>query len=164
MVDFGITLTGDTSTILRFEQFPQAVHARLLATLNSIEQRLEAAVVAAEPVKQGQLVALTGGRVYDHGDRIAAVVGVRTKDQDSALKAMALEYGSHKALMVRAHEAKLTHLWGRAISPMMVQVAQHSRVPNIDPRRFLRDPAAAIRAEAIAEMRASLDQAVRDTE
>ena len=163
MSDFGIQLGDDRRVILRFEQFPAAVHDRLLATLTAIEQRLEAAIIAAEPAgATGQLRAITGGRVYDHGARIAAVVGVRADGPMAAGKAGALEYGSHRALVVRAHQAKLAHFWSRAIAAITVDVAAHSRMSNIDPRRFLRDPVEAIRSEAIAEMRAALDAAVAD--
>ena len=106
--------------------------------------------------------ALTGGRVYDHGARIAAVVGVRTDNASDARKAASLEYGSHRALVVKAHQAKLSHFWSRAVSPIMVDVAAHGRTPNIQEQRFLRNPIEAMRAEAIAEMRAALDATVKD--
>jgi len=158
-MDFGIKLDGDQKVVLRFENFPQAVHDRLLETMRGLETRLETAVIAAEPSLSGQLRALTGGRVYDHGDRIAAVVGVRTQTADEAKKAAALEYGSNKSVAVRAHTATLAHLWSRAIAPIMVQVSASSRLSNIDPRRFLRDPINAMRASAIDEMRQALSAA-----
>jgi hypothetical protein len=161
-MDFGIQIDGDRRAVLRFEQFPAQVHDRLLATLTSLEQRLEAAVVAAEPSLSGQLRALTGGRVYDHGDRIAAVVGVRTQTAQDARKAAALEYGSNKTVAVRAHAAKLAHIWARAISPITVQVSASTRLSNLDPRRFLRDPIEAIRATALEEMRQAVSAAVGD--
>ena len=162
MADFGIELVGVQRAILRFDRFPEAAHDRLLATLKSIEQRLEAAVLAAEPNVTGAMRALTGGRVYDHGARIAAVVGVRTDNASDARKAASLEYGSHRALVVKAHQAKLSHFWSRAVSPIMVDVAAHGRTPNIQEQRFLRNPIEAMRAEAIAEMRAALGAAVKD--
>jgi hypothetical protein len=163
MTTIGIELTGERAAILRFEQFPKFAHDRLFAALQNIEQRLEAAVLAAEPEKTGQLKSITGGRVYDHDNRIAAVVGVRTQDGNIARKAGALEYGSrHESLMVRAHTAKLSHLWGRAISPISVEVGAHSRTPNIDAFRFLRGPLDAIRSTAIAELQAALDAATKD--
>jgi hypothetical protein len=162
MADFGIELVNDQRVNLRFDRFPEAVHDRLLATLKSLEARLEAAVLAAEPSATGRMRSLSGGRVYDHGNRIAAVVGVRTDNESDARKAAALEYGSHRALQVRAHEAKLAHFWNRAVNPIMVEVRAHSRTPNIQQQRFLRDPIQAMRADAIAEMRAALDGAVGD--
>jgi hypothetical protein len=162
-MDLGIALDGSANRVaLRFEHFPQAAHDRLLATLTSLEQRLEAMVIAAEPNLSGALRGLTGGRVYDHDSRIAAVVGVRTQTKAEALKAAALEYGSHKALMVRAHTAKLAHLWSRAINQIVVDVPEYGRTSNIDPLNFLRGPLAAIRGDALDEMRAALDAAVKD--
>ena len=112
MTDFAIELTDERRAVLRFETFPAFAHDRLLAALQNIEARLEAAVIADEPQQKGKLRSLTGGRVYDHGNRIAAVVGVRAPDQNEARKAAALEYGSHQALKLRAHAAKLAHLMG----------------------------------------------------
>ena len=160
---FGIDIVGDTRAVLRFDRFPAAAHDRLLATLQSLEKRLEQAVIAAEPEKSGDLKSLTGGRVYDHGDRIAAVVGVRVTTANQARKAAALEYGSRgTSITVSAHTAKLDHLWSRAISPISVNVPAFSRTPNITARRFLRDPIKALHDIALAEMRAALDAAVAE--
>ena len=161
-MDFGLDLQGsDAKVILRFQQFPRDVHDRLLLAMRSIEQRLEVAVVAGEPARTGALRQLTGGRVYDHDTRIAAVVGVRATSPNEAKKAAALEYGSSKPLTVRAHEASLAHVYSRAIAPITVQIGAHARTPNIDPFRFLRGPPQAIRSQAIADMRAAVDQAVQ---
>jgi hypothetical protein len=160
---FGVDIVGDTRAVLRFERFPAAAHDRLLATLKSLEKRLEAAVLAEEPEKSGKLKSLTGGRVYDHGDRIAAVVGVRVTNANQARKAAALEYGSRgTSITVSAHTAKLDHLWSRAISPISVNVPSFNRTPTITAKRFLRGPIQVLHDEAIAEMRAALDAAVAD--
>ena len=160
---FGVDIVGDTRAVLRFERFPSMAHDRLLATLQSLERRLEAAVLAEEPEKSGDLKSLTGGRVYDHGDRIAAVVGVRTTTPAQARKAAALEYGSRGAsITVSAHTAKLDHLWSRAIPPIMVNVPSFTRMPSITARRFLRGPIQALHDDAITEMRAALDAAVAE--
>ena len=160
---FGVDIAGDTRAVLRFERFPSVAHDRLLVTLQSLERRLEAAVLAEEPEKSGELKSLTGGRVYDHGDRIAAVVGVRTTTPAQARKAAALEYGSRGAsITVSAHTAKLDHLWSRAISPIMVNVPSFTRTPSITARRFLRGPIQALHDDAITEMRAALDAAVAE--
>ena len=160
---FGVDIAGDTRAVLRFERFPSVAHDRLLATLQSLERRLEAAVLAEEPEKSGDLKSLTGGRVYDHGDRIAAVVGVRTTTPAQARKAAALEYGSRGAsITVSAHTAKLDHLWSRAIAPIMVNVPSFTRTPSITARRFLRGPIQALHDDAITEMRAALDAAVAE--
>ena len=164
MIRLGIELVDDRLATLRFEQFPQFAHARLLVALNNIEQRLEGAVRVAQPVRSGKLQSQTGGRVYDHGNRIAAVVGVRAPDANDARKAAALEYGSSKALMIRAHSMKLTHLWGRAISPITIRTNPHQRIPNLPALRFLRGPLEAMRSTALAEMQAAVEAAVQDAD
>ena len=159
----GRVIVGDNRTVLRFERFPDAAHDRLFATLQSLEKRLEQAVLAAEPEKSGEIKSLTGGRVYDHGDRIAAVVGVRVTNANQARKAAALEYGSRgTSITVSAHTAKLAHLWSRAISPISVNVPSFTRTPSITARRFLRGPIQALHDTALAEMRAALDAAVTE--
>lgn len=160
---FGIELADDRRAVLRFDSFPRAAHDRLLAALERIEKRLEMAVLAQVPSITGKLKATVGGRVYDHDTRIAAVVGVRAPNANAARKAAAVEYGSHNPVTVRAHAAKLAHIWSRAISPITVHVPEHRRVPNIDPRRFLRGPIQTIRAEALAELRAAVGTAAAET-
>jgi hypothetical protein len=157
--NFGIAIDGDQRVTLRFEQFPDTLHERLLGTLQRLEQRLEQMVLAQEPARTGALRQLTGGRVYEHPDRIAAVVGVRSQSANEAKKAAALEYGSHRSLVVRAHTAKLSHLWARAINPIIVYIPSHSRVSDISPQRFLRGPIDAMRGEAVAELRAAVAEA-----
>jgi hypothetical protein len=163
---FNIEISGDREARLRLEQFPDGAYARMVAAMEGIEARLEAAVLAAEPARTGALRSITGGQVYhDNPDRIAAVVGVRAQSAEDAKKAGVLEYGSRgTAISVGAHQARLGHFWSRAVSPIMVTVGQHSRVPNIVAQRFLRGPIDAIRADAIAELQAALDQSVKDAE
>lgn len=155
-------LEGDKGVALRFREFPTFAHDRLLSALEGIEKRLEAAVISAEPEKSGLLKSLTGGRVYDHGTRIAAVVGVRAMTKDEALKASALEYGSNKSITLRAHSASLSHLWSRAINTIQVQVSAHSRITNVQAHNFLRGPIDTIRGEALAELEAAIELSTQD--
>ena len=158
---FGLEIKGDQSAVLRFDKFPDAAHDRLLEALRGIEARLEAAVIAAEPTLTGALKNETGGAVYDHGNRIAAVVGVRARGNDAA-KAGALEWGAHRGFIVKAHQMSLGHFWSRLVDKRMVSVPDYNRIPNVAERRFLRDPIAAMGDEALAEMRAALGEAVKD--
>jgi hypothetical protein len=160
MSGFGMEIETDRAVILRFEKFPKDMHDALFATLTRLERRLEAAVQSAEPVETGALRAMTGGRVYDHGDRMAAVVGVRAESGQDARRAAALEFGSHRNITVRAHEAKLGHLWARAISPITVSMPSHQRMTNIQPIRFLRNAIDMMSAEAVAEMRLAVGVAI----
>ena len=113
-------------------------------------------------MRTGRLESETGGRVYDHGDRMSAVVGVRAKGGDEAGKAAALEYGAHKPFEVRAHAATLAHLWSRAIAPISIEVPAHLRHPNIAAHRFLRGPIDQLRAEFIAELRQAVEAAAAE--
>lgn len=158
---FGLEIKGDQRAVLRFDQFPAAAHDRLLEKLREIEERLEGAVKALEPVRSGALQSETGGAVYDHGTRIAAVVGVRAKGADAA-KAGALEWGAHRGVTVKAHEMGLDHFWSRLVSKRTVAVPNYNRIPNIVEQRFLRGPIESMREEFIDEMRAAIDRAVKD--
>jgi hypothetical protein len=48
------------------------------------------------------------------------------------------------------------------MAPREVDVRTHFRTANLPALRFLRDPVAALQAEAAARLRAALDDAVRD--
>nr|WP_294549967.1 hypothetical protein [uncultured Rhodopila sp.] len=158
-------MSGDRKAILRFEEFPKAAHDRLFEALTDIEQQLEAAVIASEPTKSGALRSLTGGRVYDHANRIAAVVGVRVQTGNEARKAAALEYGSRGvAITVEAHFMTLDHIWRRAISPIAVDLPEYMRRPMITPHAFLKGPIDAVRGIAIAQMQAAIDQATQENQ
>lgn len=163
MTMFGIELTNERAATLRFEKFPEFAHDRLLGALQNIEQRLKAAVLAAEPGKTGSLKAQTGGRVYDHGNRIAAVVGVRAPNANDARKAAALEYGSRGVAITMHHRlSRISALSQRAGSDPLTM--EWRRTPTITAQRFLRGPMDAIRGGALAELQAALDAAVQDAE
>jgi len=163
MALFGVEVNRahERSLVLRFGQFPDFARDRLIAAMWRIERRLEAAVHAAQPSRTGALRAQTGGRVYEHPNRIAAVVGVRVPNADDAMKAAALEYGSSRVVQVRAHAAKLNHIWGRIVAPITVQRPGHTRRTNLRPDRYLRDPYAAIKADALGEMRVAIEDAAQ---
>jgi hypothetical protein len=163
MAEFiGVAVIGDRRTELQFERFPKIAHDRLKAALERIAHRLSAAVRAEEPTSTGKLQSETGGRVYDHGDRIIASVGVRTRDVDDHGKAGALEYGAKRPFQVRAHAATLDHLWGRAIAPITIEVGAHMRTPNIQPHRYLRGPVARLRDEHLMLLRQAVEQATAE--
>ncbi len=164
MADFGLELSGLGRAVLRFDKFPDYAHDRLLTAMQNIEKRLEIAVIAGEPDRTGLLKSQTGGRVYDHGTRIAAVVGVRALNRQEARKAAALEFGSHRRLLIKAHWARLSHFWGRMVPTRAVWVETHPRTSNIDARRFMRGALDALRSDAIAEMKAAIAAAAADAE
>lgn len=162
---FAVDIAGDTRAVLRFDKFPAVLHDRLFATLTSLERRLEAAVLAAEPERSGELKSLTGGRVYDHGDRIAAVVGVRTQSQSKARKAAALEYGSRGVAVTQsAHKMRLDHVWLRARMGAPVDVGTYSRTPTLRAMNFLRGPIKSLQQSALSEMRAAIAFAAAESD
>lgn len=164
-MDIGVQITGQRFGLLQFEKFPDFAHDRLLACMQDIERRLEDAVHAAEPSRSGLLKLLTGGRVYDHGDRIAAVVGVRADDPNQAKKAAALEYGSRGTpIAIAAHQMRLSHFWAMEVAARQVEVPGYSRTPTLAADNFLRGPLAAIQAGAFSEMQAAIAAAVADAE
>ena len=117
-MDLGITVEGDRAVELKFETFPQDAHARLLERIADFTAELEAEITAAEPSRTGKLAAETRSAVYDEPERIAGRVAIAAEFG----KAAALEYGAHGTTKVRAHEARLAHVFGRLISPITVAV------------------------------------------
>ena len=162
-IKLDVKIEGDRAAGLRFETFPTYAHDRLLTSLQNIERRLEAAVRSAVPRKSGELQQLIGGRVYDHKTRIAAVVGLGSKDPTEIKKTLSLEFGSRgKSVTLRAHGMRLAHFWDTQVTERIVRIPSHSRIPNIMARRFMRDPFQAMRSSALAEMEAAVEQAKKD--
>lgn len=161
-----IRITVDDRRILaRLDGLHDVVRERLIGAMTRIESRLEAGVRAAAPQKTGALRSQVSGRVYqDNPNRVAAYVGVYTRSGDASRKAAALEYGSRGvAVPVQAHQARLAHVFGRAIAPMTVTRKGHTRKPNIQPKHYLRGTFQAQRGSIVAELQAALDRAIRET-
>lgn len=155
MIDLG--LKGEREVAARFEEMPRALLDRLLERIGDLTGRLYDAIEADEPEgKSGRLRSETGSRVTDRGTRITGSVAVTAE----FAKAGALEYGAHRSTTVSAHQARLTHVFGRVAS-LEVQVGAHTRRLNIAERRFLRDPVAAMRGEIEAEIQAAVDEGTR---
>jgi len=159
-MQFGLVISGERNTSLRFDQFPTACHDRLLAAMERIKDRMVTAIQAAEPNKSGALKGQTGGRVYDHGNRIAAVAGVRAMTANDAKKAAALEYGSRGTPVVMHRLNSGRTVVARRLSRPLV--GQWTRTPTIAAHRFLRGPADSLREGAIDEMRAAVGAAAED--
>lgn len=155
---------GELKVARRFVEFPDFAREHLVEALKLVEARLEAAILADEPDRTGALRSLTRGAVFDDKDRIAAKVAVVTDDPNLIRKAAALEYGSRGiAVSLQAHKARLGHFWSRHVTERMVEVEAHSRVPTIAAQRFLRDPVAAVREEALVEMQAAVTAAAEES-
>jgi hypothetical protein len=159
---FDLAISGEREIGLRFEKFPDQAHDRLKEAMESLKGRLESGVKGDAPVREGKLQSEIGGQVYDDGDHLAAQVGVHAQGASDYGKDAALEYGAHGRAQVRAHEARLTHVFGRP-AELEVTVSAHERQVDIEERRYLRGPFDAIREEALAEMRQALSEAIDDS-
>ncbi|MDB5405682.1 MAG: hypothetical protein JWL84_594, partial [Rhodospirillales bacterium] len=154
-------IVGDRKVSMQFTNFPQAAHDRLLERITSLTSRLEAMVLAAEPVKTGRLRSTTKSTVYDSPKRIAGVV---TVSADFA-KGAALEYGSHTTISVnetspqaRARQSK-SKIPDMLTAPFAAVASKYQRTTNLTAMRFLRGPLAEISDEAVDEMRFAVEQA-----
>lgn len=155
MSDFiGIAVVGDRQVELQFETFPEIARDRLRGRLERIVSRLTGEVRALEPSRTGKLRSDTGGRVYEHQDRIAAVVGVqvdsgmgKSKRGSSAVgKAAALEYGSTGRPFDVTRRGKTFQRRGGIVE-----------------RRYLRGGAAAEREQALADLQEAVNEAVAES-
>lgn len=149
-MDVHVDIAGDRQVGLRFEEFPDALHAELLALIGGqLGPELETLVEAATPDRTGRLRGEEGLRVFDDPQSIKAQVSVTAE----FAKAAALEYGAHRSTNVKAHSMRLDHAWSRRFNaPLSVLVSAYTRTPDIDEVDFLRGPLAAMAPEAIARM------------
>ena len=53
-MDFGVVISGDRAVALKFDQFPQQAHDRLLARITDLTAQLLARVQSAEPESHRQ--------------------------------------------------------------------------------------------------------------
>lgn len=162
-MDIRITV-DDNRLVARLDGLHATVRERIIGAMTRIEARLEAGVRAAAPAKTGALRSQVSGRVYqDNPNRVAAYVGVYTRDAGASRKAAALEYGSRgQAVAVQAHQARLTHFFGRAISPITVTRRGHTRIPDIRATNYLRGTFTSQRAAILAELQEALNTALRE--
>ena len=161
---FTITVT-DNNLTLHLDSLPKHLRVRLRGRITVLIQRLLANVKAAEPVRTGRLRSLTSASISETDTAIRGQVRIAGNRADGHnVAAAALEYGQHRMYMVRAHTARLTHVFGHPITPESVMVKAHARRPHIAARRFLRGPAEALRPVAIAELQTAINEAIADTQ
>lgn len=171
MADSGITITGAREIALKLEALPDRLRERATAHMETAMSRLEAAVRGAMPGdraasrRTGHLSAGLRHFVSNFPERVVGYVGfpkgVFPNKADYGAIA-ALEYGAHGRTEVRAHSARLDHIFARFVGPLTVMIAEHSRQVNIAERRFLRDPFAEQLPAIEAEMRLALDEAAAE--
>jgi hypothetical protein len=160
---FTIT-TSDRRLTVSLDALPDALRASLRGKLAALTATLLAQVHAAEPARTGRLRSLTHGFLSERPNSIRGGVTIDgAAGSAHNIAAAALEYGVKRPFVVRAHQARITQVFGHAQAPQTVLIRAHGRRVNIAARRFLRGPAAAIRPRAIAEIQAAIDDAVTRT-
>lgn len=159
-MDIKYEVAGDRQEVLRFDTFPELARKKLEAKIADLTARLFAAVTGAEPSRTGVLRGATVETIREGENFVTGRVSVR----GDFGKAAALEYGAHRPTTVKAHEMRLTHVFGRAMAPEIVMVPSHARTPNIAEHRFLRGPLDAMRGEIVAELEAAVADAVAESE
>lgn len=157
-IDFRIDVIDEGRVQVRLDAFPRAVQKRLKTAIGQLTQRLLVSVKAAQPVRTGALRQATHSFV-DEGIKAGApwVRGrVRVLGGKANLGARfgALEYGAPgrrgtgKRVAVKAYSRS-----GSRVGSYM------RRPPTLKEMRFLRGPAKAQRAAAIAALQDALNDA-----
>lgn len=164
-MEFGVKV-DPRKVQLNLDEFPVEVQMRMVSSITSLTSRLQARVTAAEPDRSGKLRSQTHSRVYHDANKIAGRVFVLAESDPrtrrgslDAGKAAALEYGAHGAVKVKAHPARLDHIYSRTIPPIVVEVDPFTRRANIAEHRFLRGPLAEMSEDALSQLRQALDAA-----
>ena len=156
-MNLGLSVIGERRNAERFDQFPEFARAALADRISKITAGLDAAVLAAVPVRTGRLQGEVESGVENTANRVRGWVSL-AGGSDFA-KAAALEYGSHRGINVDAYRRTVTSVFGRAVAPTQQIIAAYTRVTDLVAERFLRDPLDAISADAFAQMRGAIEEA-----
>jgi hypothetical protein len=141
----------DRNLMLHLEQLPMALKSKLRPTIVALTNVLLARVRASEPRRTGRLQNLTRSYVNEREDFIGGRVRVLGGGQAHNIAAAALEYGvKRQAVSVPAYRRE------------SIAVRAYERHTQIAARRFLRNPAAAMRERALTEISAAVDEAVAE--
>jgi hypothetical protein len=145
-----MTMTVDDRQLLaHLDALPEKMKEAARPVIKELTDTMLALVHAAEPRRTGRLIAATRGSVIEGKTYIRGRVRIEGGTARLYAAAAALEYGSHRAFLVRAY--------GRRSG----RVQAYIRRANIEPRRFLRGSAAAIRERALAEIKEILISTAR---
>jgi hypothetical protein len=148
-VTFDVT---DHGVEAHLDRVSTRLRSGLRTAITELTNQLLARVRAAEPYRTGRLRQSTQAFVDERPDRIRGRVRILGVGQTHNAAAAALEYGAHRIVSVRAHQEHLTHVFDRATDSQFVAVRAYERRANIQAKRFLRDPAAAMRPRIQAEL------------
>jgi hypothetical protein len=158
----GVEVVGARSVELQFERFPERLRGQLTLAITKITDTLAGRIRSAAPRRSGRLAGSIRNTVYQNQDSVAGYIAV---SEDFA-KAGALEYGApgpRNRNQVKAHEARLDHLWGNKLAqPLTVMVAAHTRTLKVKAHRYLRDPTAAMSGEVLAAIEQACETATNE--
>jgi hypothetical protein len=138
---------------LHLDELPSKLMTRLRPVIAHLTNELLRAIHAREPIRTGLLRGQTQAFVDEHPDRIIGrvrVLGTPGGRSGSHEAAAALEYGARRSFMVRGHTERRDH--------SLVMIREYRRRADITARRFMRDPAAAMRPRALAEIKQAIDE------
>lgn len=156
----------DRRLSVHLDELPRQLQRQLRFRIQALTQSLLTGVIAAEPARTGYLRSQTRAYVDERPNWIRGRVRIRPTGRAQWIGAYfgALEYGVHSAFTVKAHRARLTHMFGRAVSPRSVAIPAHLRRVDITERRFLRRPGAVVLARARTEIQEAINTAVAETQ
>lgn len=165
-MEFGVELKSARDVVLKFQEFPEDARAQLVLAMQRLAETLKGRVQEREPERTGELRSNTRSRVYDDASKIAGRVFVAGDFSERSKRGSvwggqvaALEYGAHSVAVVRAHSARLDHVYDRLITPITVMHGSYQRRVNIAEVAFLRGPLAAMASEAVDELRGAITKA-----
>lgn len=156
MISFTVNPDDERRLFLHLDELPTKLLTELKPTITSLTDELLRRIHAAEPVRTGQLRAQTQAFVDQHDDRIIGrvrVVAGKGRMSGTHEAAAALEYGAHRSFLVREHT---THHLGSDRTISMVEAYQ--RRADITAKRFMRDPAEAMRPRILSELQEAVNK------
>jgi hypothetical protein len=157
-VTFSVT---DHGVAAHLDQISGRLKSGLRTAITQLTDQLLARVRAAEPYRTGRLRQETQAFVDERPDGIRGRVRILGAGREHNVAAAALEYGAHRIVSVRAHQEHLTHVFDRASDSQFVAVKAYERRANIQAKRFLRDPAAAMRPRIETELERVINESLR---
>jgi hypothetical protein len=154
----------DRQVVAHLEALPAKLRTGLKESITRLTDQMLQRVRAAEPYRTGKLRQETQAFVDEHeeGKITGAVRILGAHGRGHNVAAAALEYGAHRIVNVQAHREHLNHVFNRATDSQFVAVRAYQRRANIQAKRFLRDPAQAMRPRIQAELERVISETVKE--
>jgi hypothetical protein len=143
---------NDTKLLAHFAQLPPLLRENIRKTITVLTTELLARVRAAEPVRTGLMRASTRMYVDSTEEWVRGRVRIVATGHASRLGAAfgALEYGAHRSFAVRAYARR------------GIAVRAYERTANIQAQRFLRGSLDAMREQAAAAIKETVDKSIAE--